>query len=293
MRLPFLLCQPKEIAQLDKFPVFSRLSPPSFLTNRHPRSLLTTVSSRRQFLHAAGLALAGLGFSSPALLAAEEKIHVVRRGESLSVISRRYNTTIAALKQRNSLKSDTILVGQELRIPAVSPAPSPAPAASGTQLAAVIQKTRALNIQRGRWKYIVVHHSAIERGNATVYHRTHLQRGMENGLAYHFVIGNGIDSGDGEIEIGPRWLKQLNGGHVRNATYNQQGIGICLVGNLQNHPPTPKQWAALTALIDWLRTSAPLGVKPSVTVHRWVDRNHTACPGSKFPYSTLKQRYPA
>ena len=220
-------------------------------------------------------------------------MHVVRRGESLSAISRRHNTSIAAIKTRNKLKSDTILIGQKLYIPS-STATAPATStSSNNSLAAVIQKTLPLKIQRGRWKHIVVHHSAIERGNAAVYHRAHLQRGMENGLAYHFVIGNGIDSGDGEIEIGPRWIKQLNGGHVRNAVYNQQGIGICLVGNLQNHPPTPKQWTALTTLIDWLRSSAPLGAKPDVTVHRWVDRNHTVCPGSKFPYSTLKQRYPA
>src|SRR3974390_2523242 len=78
----------------------------------------------------------------------------------------------------------------------------------------VREKTKHLHIAPGRWRWLVIHHSGTEYGNAAIYDRQHRERGMENGLAYHFVIGNGVDSGDGEIEIGPRWLKQLKGGHV-------------------------------------------------------------------------------
>src|SRR5580765_4139378 len=76
------------------------------------------------------------------------------------------------------------------------------------------ERTKRLSIAPGRWRWIVVHHSGIKYGNAEIYDRQHRERGMENGLSYHFVIGNGIDSGDGEIEVGGRWLKQLKGGHV-------------------------------------------------------------------------------
>ena len=53
-------------------------------------------------------------------------------------------------------------------------------------------------VRRGRWRYIVVHHSETREGNARAfdYYHRHV-RGMENGLAYHFVIGNGTSSGDG------------------------------------------------------------------------------------------------
>lgn len=44
-------------------------------------------------------------------------MHVVRRGETLSGIAGQYNTTVAALKQANNLRSSTIFVGQRLRIP--------------------------------------------------------------------------------------------------------------------------------------------------------------------------------
>lgn len=43
--------------------------------------------------------------------------HVVKRGESLSVLAQRYNITVARLKQRNKLKSDTVRIGQILTIP--------------------------------------------------------------------------------------------------------------------------------------------------------------------------------
>ena len=46
-----------------------------------------------------------------------EKTHTVRAGDSLEKIARRYNTSVNSLKQANRLKSNTILIGQELQIP--------------------------------------------------------------------------------------------------------------------------------------------------------------------------------
>ncbi len=42
--------------------------------------------------------------------------HVVKRGESLSVIARRNGTTVAAIKRLNGLRSDNIRIGQRLRV---------------------------------------------------------------------------------------------------------------------------------------------------------------------------------
>ncbi|MFT5135023.1 MAG: N-acetylmuramoyl-L-alanine amidase [Arenicella sp.] len=44
-------------------------------------------------------------------------VHMVRRGDSLSKISSRYNVTISALKAANNLRKDTVYLGQKLRIP--------------------------------------------------------------------------------------------------------------------------------------------------------------------------------
>ena len=42
--------------------------------------------------------------------------YTVRSGDTLSAISRRYGTSISALKSRNGLRSDLIRIGQRLRI---------------------------------------------------------------------------------------------------------------------------------------------------------------------------------
>ncbi|MBD1390023.1 N-acetylmuramoyl-L-alanine amidase [Neiella sp. HB171785] len=46
--------------------------------------------------------------------------HVVQRGESLSLIASRYNTSVSKLKKENKLKSDVVRIGQVLRIPGSS-----------------------------------------------------------------------------------------------------------------------------------------------------------------------------
>ena len=45
----------------------------------------------------------------------------VKSGDSLEKIAQKYQVTIAAIKQKNGLTSDKILVGQELLIPASAP----------------------------------------------------------------------------------------------------------------------------------------------------------------------------
>jgi len=220
-----------------------------------------------------------------------DRIHVVQRGETLDAIGKRYGVTVALLRARNRLGGTTILVGQKLTIP--GGAARPAAPTVPDELVPVLAATRPLSIEAKRWKYIVAHHSGIEDGNATSYGREHRRRGYENGLAYHFVIGNGRDSGEGEIEIGSRWLQQVHGGHVRSEEYNEHGIGICLVGNFEKRLIPSRQLASFISLVDWLRTDAPLGIEPTFTVHRWVDRNRTVCPGKYFPYTALSRRYRA
>jgi hypothetical protein len=250
---------------------------------------------RRQFLVQAALALGGLALlPSPWLLAApEERVHLVRRGDTLSGIAARYGVSIESIRARNRLASTGLRVGQKLVIPGApvgAAPPAPSPAAPASALAPVLAASRGLRITPGRWSHLVVHHSGIEDGNAKSYDGAHRRRGMENGLAYHFVIGNGRDSGDGQIEVGSRWTRQIYGGHVRS----EHGIGICLVGNFEKRSPGKRQLASLHALIEHLRGEGlPGSVKAKVTVHRWVDRNHTVCPGRRFPYSDLKRRYGA
>jgi len=111
-------------------------------------------------------------------------------------------------------------------------------------------------------------------------------RGMENGLAYHFVIGNGTDSGDGEIEVGDRWYKQLQGGHVRSDAQNEIAIGICLVGDFQADRPTRRQVSALIELIGYLQGKVG-DPKPLLFLHRDINIISTDCPGRNFPAAAI------
>ena len=45
------------------------------------------------------------------------KIYVVKEGDTLGIIARKFNVTIAAIKKANNLSAGTIYVGQKLRIP--------------------------------------------------------------------------------------------------------------------------------------------------------------------------------
>ena len=54
-----------------------------------------------------------------------------------------------------------------------------------------------------RWQTIVIHHSASSRDTPAgmdAYHRN--TRGWKNGLGYHFVIGNGVNTADGKVYVG-------------------------------------------------------------------------------------------
>jgi N-acetyl-anhydromuramyl-L-alanine amidase AmpD len=116
------------------------------------------------------------------------------------------------------------------------------------------------------------------------YHRE--QRHMENGLAYHFVIGNGHGMPDGEVAIGRRWKNQLDGGHLASESLNKIALGICLVGNFDKDEPTAKQLKSLRALIDALleRCSLP---RTAVKTHQQINPLYTRCPGRHFPSARI------
>ncbi len=148
------------------------------------------------------------------------------------------------------------------------------------------------------WKYIVLHHSGANRGSAASFDRHHRQVRGWDCLAYHFVIGNGNGSRDGQIEAGSRWTRQREGAHAGVKEYNEGGIGICLVGNFatyqelaedqqgrlnpgQGTRPTRKQMESLRFLVLYL--ALRLGISAdNIKTHREIKR--TICPGGNFPH---------
>jgi outer membrane biosynthesis protein TonB len=158
----------------------------------------------------------------------------------------------------------------------------------------VIEAIRRAPVKRRRWQFIVVHNSGTRQGNARVfdYYHRHVRR-MRNGLAYHFVIGNGTSTGNGQIEVGDRWRRQINGGHVHSDYLNNISLGICLVGDFNRDQPTRAQLDACEELIRYLRQRCggtgrgAIPVKPHREMNppRWP----TDCPGDDFPYSWFRR----
>lgn len=141
-----------------------------------------------------------------------------------------------------------------------------------------------------RWQFIVIHHSATAVGSAERFDEMHRARGMVNGLAYHFVIGNSSDGQpDGTVETGPRWTKQLAGGHCRQAHVNEHGIGICLVGDFTKVPPSEKQLAALVKLVQQLQQEFEIA-NDQIVGHGEIFGEHSQCPGQEFPWTEFRAR---
>ncbi|MBA3881863.1 MAG: N-acetylmuramoyl-L-alanine amidase [Chthoniobacterales bacterium] len=159
---------------------------------------------------------------------------------------------------------------------------------------AVIEAIRGAPVQRSRWKFIIVHNSGTRQGNARAFDYYHRNvRHMQNGMAYHFVVGNGTSSGDGQIEIGSRWRRQINGGHVHSDYLNNISLGICLVGDFNRSQPTHAQLDATEELIQYLRDrcgkvdgrAMPVRPHREMNPPRWA----TDCPGDAFPYSWFRR----
>jgi N-acetyl-anhydromuramyl-L-alanine amidase AmpD len=140
------------------------------------------------------------------------------------------------------------------------------------------------------WKFIVLHHTATETGDVASIHEAHLKNKDKNGnhwlgIGYHFVIGNGSGMRDGEIEPTFRWREQMHGAHAGVGDYNQQGIGIVLVGNFEKHPPSTLQLEAAKHLVSTL--AAQYGI-PAENVLGHGDVKATECPGAFFPLQEIR-----
>lgn len=218
-----------------------------------------------------------------------KRTYVVKKGDVLGAIAQDHQVSVQALVDLNRLTSpDRLDIGEELLIP--SPVtPSVQPSSLPAELR---HRLNAIRVPQRRWRYIVIHHSGTDRGTMKGLDRYHREdRGMENGLAYHFVIGNGSGIPDGEIELTDRWRRQLDGGHMASAKLNRQCIGICLIGNFDQTTPTRRQMESLLGLCDYLTRQCRLS-KYRIKGHQQINTKPTRCPGEHFPLNDVLSRLP-
>jgi N-acetylmuramoyl-L-alanine amidase len=179
--------------------------------------------------------------------------------------------------------------------PEPMPAPpkviKPKPSHSRTRLNVPTDWVPPASVEKD-WTAIVIHHSATENGNAAIFDKMHREQNHWEGVGYDFVIGNGTDSGDGEVEVTFRWRRQIPGAHTGGTAdnwANKDGIGICLVGNFDHTTPTARQMQSLVKLVRFLQERYGIPTR-RIYGHNSVPGAHiTDCPGKRFPMSRLKQ----
>lgn len=143
-----------------------------------------------------------------------------------------------------------------------------------------------------KWTAIVIHHSGTSNGNRAIFDKWHREGKHWAGVGYDFIIGNGTDSGDGQVEITYRWRQQKTGAHCGGTPgnwANKDAIGICLVGDFNVTTPTGRQMQSLVRLLRFLQRR--YGVSKSRIFGHGDTPGYTGetkCPGRRFPMARLK-----
>ncbi len=200
--------------------------------------------------------------------------HEVGPSETLWRISTVYGVDMATIMRVNNIRDPKrIKSGQKLLIPNTQ----------GPRANIPLYPTT-------RWTHIVIHHTATDQGSAYSINELHHKRGWENGMGYHFLIDNGTRGKTvGQIEVGPRWIKQMQGAHVKVSDWNQKSIGIALVGNYSEEPVPARMMDSLVFLVAVLKNFYQIPDQ-NIVGHGGVPGAKTECPGTKFPWQEFKRR---
>jgi hypothetical protein len=140
----------------------------------------------------------------------------------------------------------------------------------------------AVPMHDGRWRYVFIHHSGTDSGNAATIGES------ADGLPDHFVIGNGDGCGDGEVQVAQRWNHQKGAGRVEGLrAIDSSCISICLIGDFNRARPTPTQVLRLTQLVGALQTRCGI---PAGNVKILESDQSTAGIGAHFPAANFKRQ---
>src|SRR2546429_9949785 len=161
----------------------------------------------RRARRCAGVAAAALAFVL-FTLAAADKNYTVKHNDTLTDLAHKYGLTVGELAGRNGLaRTDKLRVGQKLVIPDAETAKNEA--ASSSLLPKELNRIR---VERAKWKYIVIHHSASPNATVKGMDYYHLGEGqMENGRASHFDVRDAHQRKRAENASGRRCPARVSG----------------------------------------------------------------------------------
>jgi hypothetical protein len=175
---------------------------------------------------------------------------------------------------------------------ASTPAPSRTVTTGGS--VPVLQEWLPPSAVEKKWTAIIIHHSGTKTGNSAIFDKWHREGNHWEGVGYDFVIGNGSNSGNGEVEVTYRWRRQVTGAHCGGTPgnwANKDAVGICLVGNFNHTQPTNSQMQSLVKLVRFLQSRYGIP-KSRIYGHGSTPGAGTVtdCPGRNFPMTWLKSQ---
>ena len=215
------------------------------------------------------------------------KYYSVKKGDTLSSISRMSGLSVTSIKKYNQLRSNTLSVGQKIYLPGVKTMKSV------PKITAPVMSSSVKIIRRSQWakhslkgnispmgaiKKITVHHTD-DAPNLNKMSDIKFIQSIENyhrnerkwaAIGYHFIIGR-----DGKIYEG-RPLK-YQGAHASGN--NPNNAGISLIGDFNHRMPSTAQMRSLTSLLATLRKTHKI---PASKVYGHTHLGQTQCPGKKL-----------
>lgn len=143
------------------------------------------------------------------------------------------------------------------------------------------------------WR-ITVHHAADSQAptresdaaaRMRSYQQGHFKRGWAD-VGYHFVI-------DGAGRVWEGRLLRWEGAHAGTQDLNRGNVGVCLMGNFENHDPNRRQLSSLRGLLDWLCDRYGISYTRIVGHNeglRGTPGKGTACPGRRLQTALTTMR---
>lgn len=139
------------------------------------------------------------------------------------------------------------------------------------------------------WLGIVIHDSGTLQGNSDQIDQAHRQFGLGS-LGYHFVIHNGNGAPDGQLVSSNRWKGQTKGAYCGGPDaeqFNQNAVGVCMIGDFDRQAPTEAQMQALINLVRALQNKFAV---PSDRIWVQTGGRSDSSTGKLFPIATFQRQ---
>ena len=139
-------------------------------------------------------------------------------------------------------------------------------------------------------RYLVVHHEGHktnpEGSSALDIHRWQITPKAQGGPGYAAIGYHAAAERNGELAEGrPLWAIGAHAAKVGGPDYNPESLGICIIGNLDQVPPTDVQLASTVA---WLRWQKLLHPQAQIVGHQELPQMATSCPGKHLDMNALR-----